>query len=344
MTRIRVSGSYDVNIGDLPELSLEKPFIVTDENVWRAQRSAVGNLGPTLILPPGEQTKCAATWQRCLSWLSLHGADRESTIVAFGGGVVGDLAGFVAASYMRGVRYVQVATSLVAQVDSSVGGKTGIDIPEGKNLAGAFYDPQSVWCDPQHLETLTDREFINGMAEVLKYGFILDSGFLGWLERERRPIAERHPEALRHLVERCVDAKASVIDEDPFERTGRRSILNFGHTVGHALEQVLDYEDLLHGEAVMIGMVAEAEIGERLGITELGAREQIEAFAASYDLPASLPSAGLADKMLGTMLRDKKATDGQLSMALLIRIGECKLVTGVDSDLVQEVLSQGGGL
>jgi len=341
MTRIRVSDSYDVNIGALPMLQLEKPFVITDENVWKAQGSALSNLGPTLILPAGERTKCPTAWQQSLSWLSLNGADRECTIVAFGGGVVGDLTGFVAASYMRGVHYIQVATSLIAQVDSSIGGKTGIDIPEGKNLAGAFYNPQSVWCDPHHLATLADREFISGMAEVLKYGFILDADFLGWLEREREPIADRNPEALRHLIEHCVRAKASVIDEDPFERTGRRSILNFGHTVGHALEQALDYKDMLHGEAVMIGMVAEAEIGERLGITESGAREQIKAFAASCDLPATLPSAGLADKMLESMLRDKKVTDGKIAMALLTRIGDCKLVAGVDANLAREVLSRG---
>ena len=245
--RISVGDSYTVSIGPFEESAIAvdpEPtgvFLITDENVWGALGKKFANFDAKMVLPAGEATKSVRRWNECLVWLAQRGADRRSLVLAVGGGVIGDLAGFVAATYMRGIRYVNVATSLVAQIDSAVGGKTAVDIPEGKNLIGAFHQPQAVYCDPEHLQTLPEREYASGMGEALKYGAILDEPFLMWQEHHFGALAARDVDALKELVTRCCALKAKIVEADPLELTGERAKLNFGHTVGHALEFALEY-------------------------------------------------------------------------------------------------------
>ena len=224
-----------------------------------------GNLGgkniAALELPDGEQFKTTDSLHQVLDKLAESGANRDTTVIALGGGVVGDIAGFAAASYMRGVGFVQVPTTLLAQVDSSVGGKTGINHAQGKNLIGAFYQPGVVLIDTDTLQTLPDRELKAGLAEVIKHGAIADSEFFAWLENNIEALLDGQPDALAHAIQRSCEIKAAVVAEDERE-AGRRAILNFGHTFGHAIENSLGYGELLHGEAVAIGMVMAAELSD----------------------------------------------------------------------------------
>ena len=295
----------------------DSQFVVTDESVARI----LALTGRVLALPPGEQTKSLIWLERVTAWLAETGASRKSTIVALGGGVIGDLVGFAAATYMRGVSYVQIPTTLLAQVDSSVGGKVAVDIPQGKNLVGAFYPPERVTIDVSVLDHLSHRQLKNGMAEVLKYGFIMDAPFLedlaNGIEREA-------------MVRRCIQHKADIVAEDEFETKGLRAILNFGHTIGHAIEQMTNYRTFLHGEAISIGMVAESILGETLGVTEIGTTQIVSQFLANQGLPVSWEGLGQSDQLLTTMKRDKKASDGQLAFSLLTKIGGCKLVENVN--------------
>lgn len=309
-------------------------LIVTDENVWTAWGKTFGGGRRVLQLPPGESTKSLAHFETCLKWLADCKADRGATLVALGGGVIGDLTGFVASTYMRGIRYVQVPTTLVAQVDSSVGGKVAVDLPEGKNLVGAFYPPEEVLVCPETLRTLSWREFANGMAEVWKYGFILDSE----LARALRHLRLTPQSAmLESVIRRCVQLKIDVVERDESDTAGLRAVLNFGHTVGHALEKVLNYESLLHGEAVAIGMVAESRLGERLGITPKGTSEDIAACLQLDGLPIRHASQTLPETV-EAMYADKKAENGRLAFSLLTRIGECKLVKDVPRADVEAVM------
>jgi 3-dehydroquinate synthase len=344
--KISVGGLYDVSVGAFEESMVAvspeatSVFLITDENVWTSLGKHFSAFDAKMVLPAGESTKSVRRWSECLVWLAQRGADRRSLVLAVGGGVIGDLAGFVAATFMRGIQYVNVATSLVAQIDSAIGGKTAVDLPEGKNLVGAFYQPSAVYCDPSHLLTLPEREFVSGLAEAIKYGAILDEPLLGWHERNLEALAERDLDALRELVERCCTLKARVVEEDPFEKTGERAKLNFGHTVGHALEQALEYRGVLHGEAVAIGMIIEAEIGERMGVTAGGTRDRLARVLSRCGLPVKLPSPGLAERMVASMAKDKKAEKGEIAMSLVTDMGNCGLVRGVDSGLVLEVLAK----
>jgi 3-dehydroquinate synthase len=343
---LRVADQYDVHIGGFDEgdVSVEPEpsgiFLITDENVCGALGKNFTRFDAKMVLPAGEASKTVRRWSECLVWLAQRGADRRSLILAVGGGVIGDLAGFVAATFMRGVRYVNVATSLVAQIDSAIGGKTAVDLPEGKNLVGSFHSPSAVYCDPSHLSTLPEREYVSGMAEAIKYGAILDEPFLLWQEGCFDELAARDGCALQELVERCCAIKARVVAEDPFECTGERAKLNFGHTVGHALEQALEYRGILHGEAVAIGMIIEAEIGERMGISTIGTRDRLSWLAAQWKLPTKLPSPGLAERMVAAMAKDKKAEKGEIAMSLIRNLGDCGLVRAVDPELVLEVLKR----
>ena len=343
---ISVGGQYDVHIGAFDEQHIvldPEPtgvFLITDENVWTSLGKGFSRFDAKLVLPAGESTKSVRRWNECLVWLAQRGADRRSLLIALGGGVVGDLAGFVAATFMRGIRYVNVATSLVAQIDSAIGGKTGVDLPEGKNLVGAFYPPSAVYCDPAHLASLPGREYASGMAEAIKYGAILDEPFLRWQEMRFDALQSRDQDALGELVEHCCITKARVVEADPLEKTGERAKLNFGHTVGHALEQALDYKGILHGEAVAIGMIIEAEIGERMGITAGGTRNRLQAVLNRWSLPAKLPSPGLAERMVAAMTKDKKSEQGKIAMSLTKELGDSELVRDVDATLVLEVLSK----
>lgn len=324
MTVRHSGGAYEVVETTLAAALVELPTdarIVTDANVAAVAPLPEGV--PVLVLPPGEATKSLAHFGDALGWLACSGASRRTTLVALGGGVVGDLAGFVAAAYMRGVPLLQIPTTLLAMVDSSVGGKVGIDLLEGKNLAGAFWPPIEVRLPLDALATLPPRQRTNGMAEVLKYGFIMDA-----------PLLEAPLDIMR-----CVAHKARIVEEDEHETTGRRAILNFGHTVGHAIERLTGYGPVLHGEAIAVGMVVEATLGERLGVTAPGTAERVRAVLAAHGLPTAHETTRDADAMLAAMRGDKKAVGGRLAFSLLTHVGECKLVSDVPEDDVRRVLA-----
>lgn len=329
-------GEYPVRFlaaGEVTDHMEAEAVVVTDRDVSAALGLDLAL--PCLKLEPGESTKNLKAYESVAEWLVQQGVNRQSRIVALGGGVIGDLVGFVAATYMRGIPYVQIPTSLLAMVDSAVGGKVAVDLRAGKNLLGAFWPPEEVWVCHEFLATLPERHLTNGMAEVLKYGAIMDAGFFS--EFVRKPVRPHDPRLLS-IARHCIDLKRRVVEEDEYETTGLRATLNFGHTIGHAIEQVLEYERLLHGEAVAIGMVAEAQLGERLGITDMGSAELLQQAFLRQGLPTAIPSELSADALLQAMARDKKATKGSLNFSLLTRIGECKLFSDVPVAAVRSVL------
>lgn len=328
-------GTYPVRSVDREELLNDLPpsaYVLTDENL----DAILAPVGPKRVCPPGEATKNLSEFGEALSWLAKAGASRRSTLVALGGGVIGDLAGFAASAYMRGIDYIQIPTTLLAMVDSSVGGKVGIDLPEGKNLAGAFLAPREVRLCIDLIETLPERQFINGMAEVLKYGFILDASLLAQLTANR--LTAKSTE-LREVVLRCIQLKADVVAADEKETLGIRAALNFGHTIGHGLETVTGYHSLLHGEAISIGMVLEAKLGEELGITPLGTTEIVVDSMQKYGLPITHPALSDFEGILSAMYRDKKASGGRLAFSLLTDVGECKLFRDIEESAVRSVFA-----
>ncbi|HTE17991.1 MAG TPA: 3-dehydroquinate synthase [Armatimonadota bacterium] len=301
----------------------------------RARQSleAAGFAVTSIDVPSGEQSKSLGELGRLYEALSAAGLDRRSAIVALGGGVVGDLAGFAAATYLRGIAFVQAPTTLLAQVDASVGGKTAIDLAAGKNLAGAFHQPRLVLIDPATLATLPEAEYRAGLAEVLKYGVIADAGFFEYQEAHTEAILGRQPEPLAHLIGRSCEIKAEVVGEDERE-SGRRAILNFGHTVGHAVEALGGY---IHGEAVAIGMVAATALSQRLvGLPRRDA-ERIHTLIAAYGLPTRLRVPLPADALLNTMRVDKKTLGGELRFVLARRIGTVE-VAPVDEPTARAAL------
>lgn len=318
--------------------------MVTDSRVGALYRrdaaAAVAAGGPdplVLEVAPGEPSKSFAEAERLCDTLARSGFDRRGVIVALGGGVVGDLAGFVAAVFMRGVDYVQAPTSLLAAVDSSVGGKVAVNLPSGKNLAGAFYQPRHVLADLSTFATLPDREWGCGSAEVIKYGAILDAGFLADLESLPPRLRTADASDLAGVVARCCELKAGVVAEDEREQ-GRRSILNFGHTVGHALEAVAGYGRLLHGEAVAIGMCCEAELGVRLGITSEESARRLRRLIERWGLPSRIPADLDAADLVQAMRRDKKAVGGDLRFSFIETLGRCRTASDAPVDEVREVL------
>jgi len=278
----------------------------------------------SISLADGESYKTLATMQTILDKLVASGANRDTTVIALGGGVVGDIAGFAAACYMRGVAFIQVPTTLLAQVDSSVGGKTGVNHEKGKNLIGAFYQPRVVLIDTDSLNTLPAREFRAGLAEVIKHGAICDPAFFAWLESNMAALLEKDPEALAHAIQRSCEIKSGVVAEDERE-AGRRAILNFGHTFGHAIERCLGYGEWLHGEAVAAGMVMAAELS---GIAAADLSRLKELIAAA-GLPTE-PPAIAAERWLDAMGMDKKAQQKQLRFVLLRSLGEAYISADYD--------------
>ncbi|MGZ5786859.1 MAG: 3-dehydroquinate synthase, partial [Ramlibacter sp.] len=264
-------------------------------------------------------------------------ADRETTLIALGGGVVGDLAGFAAAVYQRGIPFVQVPTTLLAQVDSSVGGKTAINHPKGKNMIGAFYQPRLVVCDIETLQTLPPREFSAGLAEVIKYGPIADMEFLGWLEANIGGLINRRTDLIAHAVKRSCEIKAWVVGQDERE-AGLRAILNFGHTFGHAIEAGLGYGQWLHGEAVGCGMVMAMHLSKSLGLVDHAFTERLTALLREAGLPVVAPRLG-ADRYLELMRVDKKAEAGELKFVVIDRPGSAVL-RGAPDALVREVIDR----
>lgn len=275
--------------------------------------------GATLSFPPGEPSKTREHWARLTDALLEQGYGRDSGIVALGGGVAGDLAGFVAATYMRGLPYLQVPTSLLAMLDASVGGKTGVDTPQGKNLIGAFHPPAAVVADPRVLATLSERDYRGGMAEAVKHGLIADEAYFAWMEREADALLRRDESALARLVRRSVEIKAEVVSGDERE-TGRRAILNAGHTVAHALERATGY-GIPHGEAVALGLVAECALAEALGLAPGGLGDRVAGLLGRLGLPVRLPEPIPADRLVRAMGSDKKNRAARVRFALPRALG-----------------------
>ncbi|RME35992.1 MAG: 3-dehydroquinate synthase [Deltaproteobacteria bacterium] len=280
-----------------------------------------------LTVPDGEEYKTLDSYQVLMTRLIEAGFDRSSGLIALGGGVVGDLTGFVAATYLRGIPFVQVPTSLLAQVDSSVGGKTGVNHPLGKNLIGAFYQPRAVLIDVTTLKTLPEREFHAGLAEVVKYGVIRDRDFFIWLDQQREKILALHPETLVRLVEISCQTKADIVENDEKEK-GLRAILNFGHTYGHVVETLSGYGKVRHGEAVAIGMVVAARISRTLGHCRGADVTALQSLLQRFSLPVQTPAFD-PDEVMAAMYRDKKVQDGRLRFVLNRGIGDC-LIEPVD--------------
>jgi 3-dehydroquinate synthase len=304
--------------------------IVTDRHVARHyMRKLLDTLkrddieAVPIILVPGEQSKTLKTIARILDILARHRFERSSLLLAFGGGVVGDLTGFAAAIYQRGIPFVQIPTTLVAQADSSVGGKTGVDHRLGKNLIGAFYQPKAVWIDPLSLRTLPIREWVAGLAEVIKYGVIADEGFFAYVHREMPRLLRRQPDIVAAVVKRSCEIKAQVVMADERE-SDRRRILNYGHTIGHALEALGGYESLLHGEAVGIGLVQEADLAYFQGICDREVVEKIRDLVRSAGLSDRMP-AWSSSRVWKAMLHDKKVSGGKVVGVWPERIGSVRM-------------------
>ncbi len=323
-------------------------LVVCDQNTERPfaarvaqQLAAVGCRTATLALPPGETTKSLAIAEQIFARLIEIAADRQTLVVAVGGGVIGDIAGFVAATYARGVPLLQVPTSLLAQVDSSVGGKVGVNYhaPDGrlaKNMIGAFHQPIGVFIDTQTLRELPAAELRAGLAEVVKYGVILDAEFFGFLESHADDILALRPDAMQHVVARCCRLKADVVEADERETADRRAVLNYGHTFAHAIEAVS--REYRHGEAVAIGMVAASRLAERLERIGSDVTERQRQLLQRFGLPVT--AAGLDPAaLLAAMQHDKKAQAGRLRFVLPSRIGAVELVSDVPTKSVEEVLA-----
>lgn len=345
--------SYEIIIGSktirklglrIKELRPSKVAVISNKTVFPLYGDALlsslreYDIEPeVLLIPDGEEYKDSF-------WVNhLHGKllkarlDRSSILIAFGGGVIGDITGFVASTYMRGIKFVQVPTTLLAQVDSSVGGKTGVNHPLGKNMIGTFYQPSLVMIDIDTLKTLPQREFYAGMAEVIKYGVIVDRDFFDFLLRNRDDIVS-HGDSIIHIIKRSCEIKADVVSKDERE-AGLRAILNFGHTVGHAVETVTGYKKYLHGEAIAIGMCAAAKLAVRAGMFDQEGVDVIEEIIQLYDLPADMPGDLAIDDIISAMEIDKKVKAGKLSFILPESIGRVKIVEDVDRALIKEVLS-----
>ncbi len=293
-------------------------------------------------LPDGERHKNLESYGAIMDFLMERRHNRTTTLVALGGGVVGDITGFVAATFQRGVAFVQVPTTLLAQVDSSVGGKTAINHPRGKNMIGAFYQPRCVIADTTVLNSLGDRELRAGLAEVLKYGVIADAEFFSWLESNVNALLGREPEALAVAIRRSCEIKAAVVAEDERE-AGLRAILNYGHTFGHAIETLTGYGELLHGEAVAAGMVMAADLSARQGWLSGAEAKRIKAAVEAFGLPVVAPSLD-PDDMLSAMSVDKKVVDGRLRLVLARAIGEVAVTQDVDEPALRATLQAGEDL
>ena len=317
-------------------------LIVSDRNVaplYLAQVEAAlkGKTVKALVLPAGEQEKTLARFGEVMTALAALGASRDATVVALGGGVVGDLAGFAAACWMRGVRFLQLPTTLLAMVDSSVGGKTAVDLPQGKNLVGAFHQPSAVLADTTTLDTLPDRELRAGLAEVVKYGAIADAAFFEWLEANAEALLDRDPDALAEAIAVSCAHKAGIVARDETEQ-GERMLLNFGHTFGHAIETEQGYGGLLHGEAIAVGMVLAARLSSDLGRAPWSDTARLAALLERLGLPVALPAGLSGDALLARMRLDKKAVSGALRLILWSGLGHAEVVTDVPDTDIRAVL------
>ena len=348
MTRIEVAlgaRSYEVTIGEgaleaLPEAVRGRAFVVTDANVWAAQGHRLAGIDDQpVVVPPGEASKSWAVLAEVCERLLARGIERGDTIVAFGGGMVGDLAGFAAAIVKRGCRLVQAPTSLLAQVDSAVGGKTAINAAAGKNMIGAFCQPAAVLIDPETLKTLPQRELRAGYAEVVKYGLIGDAGFFAWCETHGETLLAGDTAARLQAIETSVRAKAAIVAEDERETTGRRTLLNLGHTFGHALEAETGFSDrLLHGEAVALGMALAFRFSAARGLCPPADAERVARHLAAAGLPVRLDF-GTPASLVAHMRSDKKAAAGRVPFVLARGIGQAFVDRSVDLGEVEAFLA-----
>jgi 3-dehydroquinate synthase len=346
--------SYDIEIGsgNLAEIARlcdaeredSHSVIITDSNVGPLYADAVvqpleegGAEVSVFEVDAGEQSKSADVAADLWEELLKAGADRSSVVVALGGGVVGDLAGFVAATFARGLSFVQIPTTLLAQVDSSVGGKVGINLPGAKNMVGAFWQPRGVLIDVDVLKTLPDREYRAGLAEVVKYGVIQDADFFAYLEANVEAINRRDASVLTYIIQRCCRLKADVVEQDEREETGLRSILNYGHTFCHAFEAATDYEQLLHGEGVAIGMMCAARLAQQLGRVDAAFTERQRALLEAFKLSLDVPDVE-HDDLIELMYRDKKVDRGKLRFVLPTRLGHVELVRDIATKHILAVL------
>lgn len=345
---------YPIHIGpgllqDAPRLAALAPgrhvLIVSDANVAphylsRVEAAFAGKRVASHIFPPGEQEKTLARFSELMTALTTLGASRDATLVALGGGVIGDMTGFAAACWMRGVRFVQLPTTLLAMVDSSVGGKTAVDLPEGKNLVGAFHQPSAVVADTDTLATLPDRELRAGLAEVIKYGALGDAGFFDWVQANATTLLHRDADALAHAIATSCAHKAGIVARDETE-TGERMLLNLGHTFGHAIEAEQGFGGLVHGEAVAVGMVLAARLSADLGLAPATDAERLVAALDALGLPTALPAGLDPDALLARMRLDKKNLSGTLRLILWRGIGHAFVATGIDEAAVRRVLVAG---
>jgi len=356
-TTIRVAlgqRSYDIAIGRgtlaaagqfvLDRLPAKHAVVITDSGVRQPHGESVsrslaasGIKSDLVEVPAGESSKSLAEAERLYGELVRFKADRKTVVVAVGGGVIGDLAGFVAATFARGLAFLQVPTTLLAHVDSSVGGKVGVNLPTAKNIVGAFWQPAGVLIDLDTLATLPEREYRSGLAEVVKYGVILDADFFGWLESHAGELIARDPAALEYVIARSCRLKADVVERDERELTGLRAALNYGHTFCHAIETVSGYGAYLHGEAVAIGMVCASRLAEGIGRIGPDVTARQVALLAKLGLPTVVTNLDY-DALLAAMQRDKKAEHGQLRFVLPSRLGSVEVVGGVNEASVRAVL------
>ena len=354
--------AYDIHVGEgliarsgeliSPLLSKPETIIVTDENVaglWleplEASLSGSAINARTLVMKPGEATKSFDNLQTVTDFFLSAPVERGSIVIAFGGGVIGDLTGFAAATTLRGIDFVQIPTTILAQVDSSVGGKTGINTAHGKNLIGAFHQPRMVLADTEVLSTLPDRERQAGYAEIVKYGLLGDAAFFGWLEENGNRVLSGVSQALRHAVMQSCRAKAQIVGDDEREK-GARALLNFGHTFGHALEAENAYSSaLLHGEGVAIGSVLALALSERMGLCPVGRADRLTTHLKSLGIPSRISDIGGADGwkpdvLLDHMRVDKKVSGGKLTFILAHDIGDAFVTCDVDESDVLSVLEE----
>lgn len=316
-----------------------KVVVLSDRNVAEKQKAALAAMTgevPTLLFEAGEETKSLREYGRALDFLAEQRVDRTSVVLAVGGGVIGDLAGFVAASYLRGIEFIQVPTTLLAMVDSSVGGKTGINLRAGKNLVGAFHQPKAVYIATGLLDTLPPREFAAGMAEVIKYGLLRDYALFEQLERQSLTVTS--PE-LAPVVRACCAAKARIVEADERElaKEGGRALLNLGHTFGHAIEQVTGYGTYLHGEAVAVGLAAAARLSAKLGLIDGTDVARVDRVVAAHALPVRLRESLAIPALMAAMARDKKVRGGMPRFVVMKKLGEAATQSGIDPSLVETV-------
>lgn len=346
--------SYDIvidsgvlsNIGErLKGFDFSKVVVISNPTVFNLYGDVVINslknagFEPLhVIIPDGEEYKNYNQTYQILTELLKNKLDRKSCLIALGGGVIGDITGFVASIYMRGIHFVQAPTTLLSQVDSSVGGKTGVNHELGKNMIGTFYQPRLVWIDIDTLKTLPKRQILCGIAEIIKYGVIWDEELFNFMENRRDEILNLNMDALKFIIKRSCEIKAEVVSRDERE-SGLRAILNYGHTIGHAIETETGYSRFLHGEAIAIGMNLEAWLSEIMGFLNKKDALKIKAVIDSYGLPSELPADLNADKLISHMKLDKKVEAGEMKFILPEKIGKVKIQKGIDIEVIRKALS-----